>query len=148
MASALEVYFSPDDGVLNHLVALVNAAQHSVDFMAYSFTSDELAQALLERAAAGVQVRGVFEADQYSSNVGTEFDRLWAAGLAVTLDGNPDHMHHKVLIIDGQIVVTGSYNFSANAEERNDENVLVIYSAVVADQFLAEFERVYDLSQP
>jgi len=145
---ALEVYFSPDDGVLNHLVALVNGAQNSVDFMAYSFTSDELAQALLERAAAGVHVRGVFEADQYSSNVGTEFDRLWAAGLAVTLDGNPDHMHHKVLIIDGQIVVTGSYNFSASAEERNDENVLVIYSTVVAAQFLAEFERVYDLSQP
>ena len=144
----LEVYFSPDDGVLSHLLALVNAAQHSVDFMAYSFTSDELAQALLERAAAGVQVRGVFEADQYSSNIGTEFDRLWAAGLAVTLDGNPDHMHHKVLIIDGQIVVTGSYNFSANAEERNDENVLVIYSTAVAAQFLAEFERVYDLSQP
>ena len=144
----MEVYFSPDDGVLSLLLALVNAAQHSVDFMAYSFTSDELAQALLERAAAGVQVRGVFEADQYSSNIGTEFDRLWAAGLAVTLDGNPDHMHHKVLIIDGQIVVTGSYNFSANAEERNDENVLVIYSTAVADQFLAEFERVYDLSQP
>lgn len=144
----LEVYFSPDDGVLSHLLELVSAAQHSIYFMAYSFTSDELAQALLRRGAAGVEVRGVFEEDQYFANLGTEFDNLLAGGLEVRLDGNLDHMHHKVLIIDEQIVVTGSYNFSANAEERNDENVLVIHSSDVAAQFLEEFQRVFNLAQP
>jgi phosphatidylserine/phosphatidylglycerophosphate/cardiolipin synthase-like enzyme len=144
----LEVYFSPDDGVLSHILELVNAAQHSIYFMAYSFTSDELAQALLARAAAGLEVRGVFEEDQYISNIGTEFDNLLAGGVDVRLDGNPSHMHHKVFIIDEQIVVTGSYNFSANAEERNDENVLVIHSSDVAAQFLEEFQRVYNLAQP
>jgi len=51
-------------------------------------------------------------------------------------------MHHKVLIIDRQIVVTGSYNFSRNAEERNDENILVIYNTDIAEAFLEEFARV------
>lgn len=144
----LEVYFSPDDNVLNHILTLVGGAQQSVYFMAYSFTSDKLAEALLARAAAGVEVRGVFEADQYSANIGTEFDHLLDGGLPVRLDGNPDHMHHKVILIDGQIVITGSYNFSANAEERNDENLLVIHSQDVAALFLVEFLRVYNLAQP
>jgi phosphatidylserine/phosphatidylglycerophosphate/cardiolipin synthase-like enzyme len=144
----LEVYFSPDDGVLNHILALVGSAQQSVYFMAYSFTADELAEVLLARAAVGVEVMGVFEADQYNANIGTEFDRLLDGGLPVRLDGNPDHMHHKVILIDGQIVITGSYNFSANAEEVNNENVLVIHSADVAALFLAEFQRVYNSAQP
>ena len=144
----LEVYFSPDDNVLKHILALVGGAQQSVDFMAYSFTSDALAEALLARAAAGVEVRGVFEANQYSANVGTEFDHLLDGGLPVRLDGNPDHMHHKVIIIDRQTVITGSYNFSANAEENNDENLLVIHSPDVAALFLGEFQRVYNLAQP
>jgi phosphatidylserine/phosphatidylglycerophosphate/cardiolipin synthase-like enzyme len=53
-------------------------------------------------------------------------------------------MHHKVLIIDGRTVVTGSYNFTANAERRNDENVLVIHNPQIAAQFLEEFHRLYD----
>jgi phosphatidylserine/phosphatidylglycerophosphate/cardiolipin synthase-like enzyme len=144
----LEVYFSPDDHVLKHMLALVDGARQSVYFMAYSFTSDQLAQALLARAAAGIEVRGVFEADQYSANIGTEFDHLLEGGLPVRLDGNPNHMHHKVIIIDGQTVITGSYNFSANAEETNDENLLVIHSPDVAALYLVEFQRVYNLAQP
>jgi phosphatidylserine/phosphatidylglycerophosphate/cardiolipin synthase-like enzyme len=57
-------------------------------------------------------------------------------------------MHHKVLIIDERIVVTGSYNFSASAEKRNDENTLVIHNPEVAALFLAEYERVYATAQP
>jgi phosphatidylserine/phosphatidylglycerophosphate/cardiolipin synthase-like enzyme len=57
-------------------------------------------------------------------------------------DGIDGLMHHKVFIIDEQIVVTGSYNFSRSAEERNDENILVIYNTDIAREFLKEFERV------
>jgi phosphatidylserine/phosphatidylglycerophosphate/cardiolipin synthase-like enzyme len=56
-------------------------------------------------------------------------------------------MHHKVIIIDGQTVLTGSYNFSASAETRNDENTLVIHNSRIADQYLDEFERVFDYAR-
>ena len=56
-------------------------------------------------------------------------------------------MHHKVMVIDNQIVVMGSYNFSASAEDTNDENLLVIYDANIAGKYLEEFQRVYSLSQ-
>jgi phosphatidylserine/phosphatidylglycerophosphate/cardiolipin synthase-like enzyme len=83
------------------------------------------------------------EADQVKANQGTEYDPLSQAGIDVRLDGNPDEMHHKVFIIDGEIVVLGSYNFSASAETSNDENMLIIYSPDLAGQFLQEFQRVY-----
>jgi phosphatidylserine/phosphatidylglycerophosphate/cardiolipin synthase-like enzyme len=143
----VENYFSPEDGTAARLVQLLQGANKSIHFLAYSFTSDEMAAALIERAGAGVQVSGVFEEGQYLSNQGTEFDRLRAAGLDVRLDGNPDNMHHKVIIIDQAIVVTGSYNFSANAEERNDENTLILYDPLVAAQYEAEFARVLALAQ-
>jgi len=146
--SQLEVYFSPDDHVERHVIQLIQSAKQSVKFMAYSFTSDKIAEAMLERAHAGVYVAGVFEEQQTRSNYGTEFDRLRAAGLDVRQDGNPDNMHHKVIIIDDKVVLTGSYNFTNNAETINDENLLIIHDLDVAALYLAEFERVYNQGQP
>lgn len=145
--SQVEVYFSPEDGTLEHILAAIKAADQSIYFMAYSFTSDELAQALIERAVSGVKVEGVFDEDQYHSNEGTEFDNLKNAGIDVRLDGNPRLMHHKVIIIDGEVVITGSYNFSANAEQHNDENTLIIHNQELAMQYLAEFQQIYTQAQ-
>jgi phosphatidylserine/phosphatidylglycerophosphate/cardiolipin synthase-like enzyme len=146
--TGLEIYFSPDDGTASRLVDLIRAAQTEIHFLAYSFTSDEIAQALIERAEAGVVITGIMDASQVNSNPGTEFERLQTAGVDVRLDGNPDKMHHKVLLIDREIVITGSYNFSASAENNNDENTLVIYSTPLARRFLAEFQRIFDLARP
>jgi phosphatidylserine/phosphatidylglycerophosphate/cardiolipin synthase-like enzyme len=143
----VETYFSPDDGTAGRIVELINAAQSTISFMVYSFTSDEIASALLSQASNGVTVMGVFEENQYLSNAGTKFDQLLASGLDVRLDGNPNNMHHKVLIIDEAIVITGSYNFSNNAEKRNDENTLVIHHPAIAAEYLAEFERVFGEAQ-
>ncbi len=144
----LEVYFSPDDGVAARLVDLIRSAETSVHFLAFSFTSDDIAQALVDQSHRGVTVAGVFEADQVESNRGTEYPRLRGAGLDVHLDGNPRFMHHKVFIIDGEIVVLGSYNFSASAERRNDENILIIQDAGLAQAYMQEFDRIYAMSQP
>jgi phosphatidylserine/phosphatidylglycerophosphate/cardiolipin synthase-like enzyme len=143
----IETYFSPDDGVAAHLVELLQGAQESIYFMAYSFTSDDIANAVRERASAGVTVAGVMDDSQAKSNQGTEYDPFRQAGLDVRLDGNKGLMHHKVLIIDRSIVVTGSYNFTGSAEDRNDENLIVFYSPDIAEFYLAEFQRVFGLAQ-
>ena len=144
----LEVYFSPDDDPIDRLLELVGGAQQSIYFMAFSYTSDYLAGAMLSRAQVGVTVAGVFEESQYTNSTGSEFENLRSAGLDVRLDGNPNDMHHKVIIIDEAIVITGSYNFSASAENRNDENVLILFNPQIAAQYLAEFQRVYGMAQP
>jgi phosphatidylserine/phosphatidylglycerophosphate/cardiolipin synthase-like enzyme len=142
--SRVDTYFSPDDGTAKNIIALIQGAEQSIHFMAFSFTSDDISEALIEAANQGLNVSGIFEESQYHSNTGTEFDNLLQAGLDVHLDGNNRNMHHKVFIIDEQIVITGSYNFSRSAEERNDENTLVIYNVEVAEWFLEEYERVYE----
>ncbi|MFN2235352.1 MAG: phospholipase D-like domain-containing protein [Anaerolineales bacterium] len=143
----VETSFSPDDGTADQIIQAIQSAEESINFLAFSFTSDSIAEALLGRAADGVTVTGVFEESQYNSNIGTEYDNLLVAGMDVRLDGNPNNMHHKVFIIDGDTVITGSYNFSQSAEERNDENTLIIHDPEVAVFYLAEFERVFEKAQ-
>jgi phosphatidylserine/phosphatidylglycerophosphate/cardiolipin synthase-like enzyme len=144
----VEVYFSPDDGVAKRMIELVNGAQESIYFLAYSFTSNEIGDAMVERAQAGITVAGVMDDGLIASNEGTEYDSLLQDGLDVRQDGNTNgRMHHKVIIIDRQIVITGSYNFTANAEESNDENVVIIFSPDVTAKYLEEFQRVYGQAQ-
>ncbi len=116
--------------------------------MAFSFTSDELATAISAANDRGVLVQGVIDASQAAGNQGGEYEALLARGIDVRLDGEGGSMHHKVLVIDGVIVVTGSYNFSASAEEQNDENTLIVHDPALAEQYLDEFWRVWQFSQP
>jgi phosphatidylserine/phosphatidylglycerophosphate/cardiolipin synthase-like enzyme len=144
----VEIYFSPMGGVAARLLKLIQAAKESIYFLAYSFTANDLGDAIRQRAAAGVTVVGVMEANQIKSNLGTEYDPFMQAGLDVRRDGNPGLMHHKVIIIDRSVVVTGSYNFSYSAETNNDENVVIIHNADAAEQFMREFQRVYEQAKP
>jgi phosphatidylserine/phosphatidylglycerophosphate/cardiolipin synthase-like enzyme len=141
--TTVDVYFSPDDGVLNALVPLLNSAQQSLYFLAYSFTSNELGAIVRQKHDDGLTVEGVMDEGQISSNQGTEYDPFLQDGVAVRKDGNPGLMHHKVFIIDGKIVAFGSYNFSKSAEESNDENLIIVYNEAIAQQFLLEFQRVW-----
>jgi phosphatidylserine/phosphatidylglycerophosphate/cardiolipin synthase-like enzyme len=144
----LDVYFSPDDHPQAALVSLLNNAQSSIRFMAYSFTADPLGEAIRARAKAGIRVSGVMDADQMRNNIGTEYDAFRAAGLDVRLDGEPGLLHDKVMIVDEKVVVFGSYNFTASAEKYNDENIIVVHNPAIAAQYLQEFQRVYSAAQP
>jgi phosphatidylserine/phosphatidylglycerophosphate/cardiolipin synthase-like enzyme len=144
----VEIYFSPNGEAAKRIVELVSGAQESIYFMAFSFTSNDIGAAVMDRAQAGITVAGVMDDGQVASNQGTEYDPFKQAGLDVRKDGNADGlMHHKVILIDRQIVITGSYNFTASAEQSNDENVVIIFSPAVAAQYLEEFQRVYSQAQ-
>ncbi len=137
----VEVWFSPDDGGSARIVELLHTAQDSLHFLAFSFTSNDIADAIISRAESGVLVQGVFDEEQLE-NPGGEFAQMLTGGLDVAVDANPDKLHHKFIVIDGKIVITGSYNFSANAEEHNDENIVIIFSEDVAGIYLQEVARV------
>jgi phosphatidylserine/phosphatidylglycerophosphate/cardiolipin synthase-like enzyme len=140
----VEVYFAPEDKAAGRIVELIQDSQKSINFLAYSFTSNDIGKAVMERAQAGVHVSGVMDDGQIKASKGTEYDPFMQAGLDVRLDGNQDGlMHHKVIIIDQKIVITGSYNFSVSAETTNDENVVIIFSPEVAAKYMEEFQRVY-----
>jgi phosphatidylserine/phosphatidylglycerophosphate/cardiolipin synthase-like enzyme len=138
----VDTFFSPDDGVVSALIPLLISAEESIYFLAFSFTSNDLGAIVRAKAEEGLEIHGVMDDEQIRSNQGTEFDPFRQAGLDVLIDGIDGQMHHKVFIIDEKIVVLGSYNFSQAAEQRNDENLLIVYNEDIAEQFMKEFERV------
>jgi phosphatidylserine/phosphatidylglycerophosphate/cardiolipin synthase-like enzyme len=143
----VEVLFSPDDGVASRVYDILTEAKKSIYFLAFSFTSDDLGQIIRTQAENGLDVAGVMDAEQVKSNIGTEYDLFKQAGLKVFVDGNKDLMHHKTMIIDDRIVITGSYNFTLSAETRNDENLVVLYNPAIANFYMQEFNRIYEQAQ-
>lgn len=139
----IENYFAPEDGVAQRIVAAINAARENIYFAAFTFTSEEISQALVQRAQAGVTVEGVYETRQVNAGSDQSYTALNAAGLPVLLDGSRYTMHHKFFVIDGQVVITGSYNFTNSAERSNDENILIIHSPEIAQAYLGEFVKVW-----
>jgi phosphatidylserine/phosphatidylglycerophosphate/cardiolipin synthase-like enzyme len=144
--SAIHVVFTSEDHAIEEaIVPLLNTAQTSIRFLAFSFTDFPMAQAMIDRAKAGVNVAGVFE-KVGSDTAAAELRTLYCAGVPARRDGNGGFMHNKVVIVDERYVVTGSLNFSTNAETSNDENVLIIDNVDIAKLYMREFERIWNLA--
>lgn len=138
--------FVPEESAALVIAREVARAQEEVLIMAFSFTSEPIGEALLGRASSGVRVRGIFETTG-SETAFSYYTKLQEAGypsVDVRQDTNPRIMHHKVIVIDRRTVIFGSYNFTDNADRRNDENVLIVHDAAFAAPFLAEFERLWN----
>ncbi|MCS7142415.1 MAG: phospholipase D family protein [Aigarchaeota archaeon] len=142
----LEVCFSRTEECDRLIISLIERASSSVLVAVFSFTSDPLAEALINAHRKGITVRVLVERLN-ANQTGSEYMRLRNSGLDVKLDGNSNSMHHKFVVIDGTIVITGSYNFSRAAEAENDENVVVINDAGVARSFTSEFERMWAIAR-
>ena len=139
----IALYFGPEDEPAAALYEALAEAQERIRFMAFSFTLDDIGALLLRQAAAGLQLQGIFERVG-SESVWSELGPLHCAGLAMRQDGNPYLLHHKVFLIDDDVVVTGSANFSAGGTQGNDENMLIIEDAALAAAYQAEFARRWD----
>ena len=137
----IENYFCPEDSCAEQVKEELQKAETSIYFMTFSFTHDGIANILLLKNLDGVEVKGVMEVKQISEH--SEFNRMLQNQVDVRKDGNKNNLHHKVFIIDGKTVVTGSFNPSANGDQRNDENVLIIEDPEIAKKFVEEFWKVY-----
>lgn len=143
----VQVFFGPEDNVISELSRLVDGAQQSIRFMAFSFTHEALGFIMRVQAGAGLDVAGIFES-LGSKTIYSELRAFLCAGVPARVDGNPRLLHHKVIVIDETIVATGSFNFSANADQNNDENLLVIASPEIARLYIEEFNRRWEEARP
>ena len=144
----IENYFCPEDCTLgdwgiNKVISLVNKANNSVKVAIFSFTHEELADELVKADIKGVNVTVLVERTQRNVQK-SQYSRLRDFGLNIKVDGNKYNMHHKFLVIDNKIVITGSPNFSFSGFNRNDENMLIIYNEDLALKFVNEFDRLFD----
>jgi phosphatidylserine/phosphatidylglycerophosphate/cardiolipin synthase-like enzyme len=147
----VELFFSPSDPTTKRIADLIRGSESSVDFSVMAFTEDVLGDAVAYAGNNGSVVRGIIDYVEYS---GSEFDYLTGLGLDVLDYVNPDGsgwpngptLHHKFAVIDGgtdaAALITGSHNWTASAESRNDENTLIIHSQEIAALFLQEHNRI------
>ena len=122
---SIDVFFSPKGGCTEAVVRAINAARHEVLVQAYSFSSKPIAEALIAAKTRGVQVTVLLD----KSNEGepySDLPLLMEHGLAPMIDAHHAIAHNKVMILDGRTLITGSFNFTHQAENENAENLLVI----------------------
>lgn len=122
---SVDVFFSPVGGATEAVVREIRSAQKEILIQAYSFTSKPIAKALIDAAKRGVKIEAVLD----KSNATAKYSAatfLDNACIPVLIDSAHAIAHNKIMIIDGATVITGSFNFTAAAENKNAENLLVI----------------------
>jgi len=142
--SVTAVFSSPEaDGLAETaLVAVLDEAMESLDIALYSFTDDQVGAAVLRAFRRGVAVRVLLDEGQKRAR-GGEYLNLISMGVPVVLVRGSGLFHHKFAVIDGAVVITGSYNWTASADERNWENLVFIRCPQMAGVFEEEFERIW-----
>ena len=141
----IENYFCPEDckdGGLNKAVDLIRDAEKSVKVAIFSFTDEELGDELVKADIKGLDVQVLVERKQRNVQK-SQYSRLRDFGIDIKVDGNNYNMHHKFIIIDDKIVITGSPNFSFSGFNRNDENMLIFYNKELGLGFVKEFDRMF-----
>ena len=142
------VWFSPQDEPVDKLLSAIEDAQSEIYFMIFSFTRDDVVEALVDAQARGVNVVGIFDESQANMSYSVDED-LADAGVTVYIDGNENtsgfsggKLHHKLMIIDpGEMdtVVTGSMNWSTSGNTQNDENLLVLEHTGISTTMMRDF---------
>lgn len=152
----IELYFSPSDKTESKIIEAIENANYEIAFSIMAFTSDGIGAALIDAYDRGVVIKGVIDYVEYS---GSEYERLFNHGLDVIDYANPDGeswpdnitIHHKFIVTDynhpdsDPTLVTGTHNWSASAESRNDENTLVIHDAELAALYAYETDYIYSV---
>lgn len=143
----IRVYFTPGDSAESAILEQLLSAKESILVQAYSFTNPAIASALADARSRGVNVVVLLDKSHRTQKYSTA-DYTASAGINTFIDDRHAIAHNKIMIIDGQVVITGSYNFTRAAEKSNAENLVIIESGSVAEKYLNNWQKHRKHSQP
>jgi phosphatidylserine/phosphatidylglycerophosphate/cardiolipin synthase-like enzyme len=137
-----EVYFSLSDNPQKEIIKNINQAETSINIAMYTFTDKEIALALINAQERGLKVRVFLDRSQIGSTYSiSRF--LVQNGIKVRISSNNYIMHHKFAIIDNRLLLTGSYNWTLSANNRNDENLMAIDDPEIIKIFQNQFVNLW-----
>lgn len=134
--------FGPEDPMVETLVSVISGARRSLDICMFTITDDRLTEAIAAAHRRGVAVRILSDGDK-ARDPGSDTDRLGLSGVPVRLDHSDRHMHHKFAVVDGRILVNGSYNWTRAADSRNRENFTLTEEPALVLRFARAFEGLW-----
>ncbi|SCB37584.1 phospholipase D family nuclease [Rhizobium lusitanum] len=145
VTAEVSVCFTPAEQCEARIVAEIDRARSAIYVQAYGFTSLPIIHALQRAAGRGVEVLAIL--DKVNERKYSGATLLEAAGIPVWIDFEPTIAHNKIIVIDGHLVIGGSYNFTAAAQKRNAENVTFTDSREIAKQFSANWDSRLKVSR-
>ena len=135
-------FFSPGDQCRDVIIDHVTRAIQRINICVFTISDDSISSAILTAHKKGVKIQVITDNDK-SLDEGSDVERIAREGVAVRMDQTSNHMHHKFMVVDNQILITGSYNWTMSAARYNYENILVTTEAGVVKSFLQEFNQLW-----
>lgn len=135
-----QVYFSPHGDCTDALVKEISRAKSEILVQAYSFTPKEIAKALVDAHKRGVHTEIILDKSNTSQKYSAA-DFTHNMGIPTFIDAEHAIAHNKIMIIDKETVITGSFNFTKAAEEKNAENLLILKNKDLAKQYIDNWNR-------
>lgn len=136
-----DVFFSPTGGATEAIVKEINSAKSEILVQAFSFTSKPIAKALVDAHKRGIKIEAVLDKSQKREKY-TSADFVAHAGIPTYIDSSHAIAHNKIMIIDRSTLITGSFNFTKAAEEKNAENLLVMKgNKPLVNRYIQNFEE-------
>ena len=142
-----QLCFTPGENCTDLIVKQINNAKKSILVQAYSFGSRKIARALVRAHKRKVAVKVIFDKSQFNPDRYSLSGYLRKEGVPIWNDSKLNIAHNKVMIFDDAIVETGSFNFTYSAQHYNAENVLIIYSKVLAERYTGNWYRRQHVSK-
>lgn len=138
-----DAYFSPGDECRNAIIHQINQTVKLLKICVFTISDDRISDAILAAHKRGVDIRLLTDNDK-AFDVGSDIDKFFKEGLVVKIDNTTNHMHHKFMISDDKLLLTGSYNWTNSAARYNQENIVVTNNAGLVKDFLGEFEKLWN----
>ena len=145
--TSVQVYFSPNGGGTDAIVGEINKAKAEILVQAYSFTSKEIAKALIDAHLRCIKVQVILDKSNLTEKYSAA-DFVAHAGIPILIDSEHAIAHNKVMVIDAETVITGSFNFTKAAEEHNAENLLILHDKTLAAKYTANWQDHATHSKP
>jgi phosphatidylserine/phosphatidylglycerophosphate/cardiolipin synthase-like enzyme len=137
-------YFSPGEDCLHRIRRLIGETQRTLDICVFTITDNRIVRKLAEAHERGISIR-VISDDMKSEDLGSDMETLEKLGIECVYDRTTAHMHHKFAIADGDLLLTGSYNWTRSASTENNENIIVSNNSRLVQKFQQEFEKMWHL---
>ena len=138
-----ECHFFPNASNEEKVVSMLRTCKKTLDIAIFSLTLDSIAEAILEAYQRGIKVRMIAD-DECAKNKGSNVKLIASVGVPCKTDNAIYHMHHKFAVLDGSVVIMGSFNWTGQAVKYNQENIFFYEDKNIASQYAQEFERLWN----
>ena len=138
-----EVFFSPGESCRSAIIQQIDRAVSQLKICVFTISDDRITSAILSSHKKGIDVKIITDNDK-SLDIGSDIELLVKEGIQIRMDRTSNHMHHKFMVTDKKMAITGSYNWTQSAARFNHENIMLTSEVKIIQSFLNEFDKLWN----